>query len=63
MVSFESERDLKLIEKYKDGRDVDKEDFPYIQMLRSIGFMNARLSCKRQVITARSTGTGIGLLG
>lgn len=63
MVSFELKRDLKLIEKYKDGRDIDEEDLPAINMLCSIGLMNKGISTKREAITAKSTGTGIGLLG
>jgi hypothetical protein len=63
MVSFELKRDLDMIKKYKDGREADEEDLPVIKMLCSIGLMNRGVSLKRQVITAKSTETGIGLLG
>jgi len=63
MVSFELKMVIELIEKYKDGRDVDEEDLPAINMLCSIGFMNRGISTKRKAITAKSTCMGIGLLG
>ena len=63
MVSKEMKRNLELMEKYKDGRDLDPEDVEAINRLCSIGLMNRGISTKREVITAKTTGTGLGLLG
>ena len=57
------EKDLEIIRKYRDGRDIDEEDLPRIDVLCSIGLMNKGISLKRKVITAKPTCVGIGLLG
>jgi len=63
MVSKDLEKDLNLLEKYKDGGDLDPEDIEAVNILCSIGLMNRGISLKRKVVTAKTTGTGLGLIG
>jgi hypothetical protein len=71
----DSERDVKmqsksnieeyvpLLLKYKNGEDVDNGDLPKLNTLASIGLVKKGISIKRQQITAKTTSTGIGVLG
>jgi hypothetical protein len=57
------EYDLPLLKKYKDGEDLDEKDEPRLRELASIGLINFGISIKRQKITVKTTGVGIGLTG
>ncbi|MDD5639190.1 MAG: hypothetical protein PHR47_00045 [Candidatus Pacebacteria bacterium] len=61
-MNFILEKDIGIIRKYKDGRDVDEEDLPRINALCSIGLMNKGISLQRKVVTAKPTYLGISLL-
>jgi hypothetical protein len=56
------QEDIKLLKKYKEGRDVDDSDYTHIKNLCLIGLMNTGISTKRQKITAKPTSTGMGLI-
>lgn len=51
-----------LLEKYRNGEDVDDADMPKLDILASIGLIKKGISIKRKKITAKTTSSGIGLL-
>ena len=58
----EIEDDLKILEKYKDGRDIDPGDFSKVNELASIGLMKKGLSIRRKKSTAKTTPLGRKLI-
>jgi hypothetical protein len=52
-----------LLLKYRDGEDVDPKDMSKLNVLASIGMVKKGISIKRKTITAKTTPTGIGVLG
>jgi hypothetical protein len=63
MMDSSIRKDVELIKKYKDGRDMDADDEPTIRELCSIGMMKTGISIKRKVITAKTIGIGRKLIG
>jgi hypothetical protein len=55
--------DEKILKKYEIGRDIDKEDLPILEELRSVRLIHIGISLKRKVLTAKTTALGRGLLG
>lgn len=52
-----------LLLKYKHGEDIEDEDKSKLDTMASIGLIKKGISIKRKRITAKTTSTGIGLLG
>jgi hypothetical protein len=67
MEKMQSKANLKeyvpLLLKYKNGEDIDDADKPKLDTMASIGLIKKGISIKRKKITAKTTSTGIGLLG
>jgi len=51
------------LKKYEIGRDIDEEDLPKLEELRSVGLIHIGISLKRRVLTAKTTALGRGLFG
>lgn len=49
--------------KYRDGADIDEQDIPNIRELQSVGLINTGISIRRCKLTAKTTPSGMGLLG
>jgi hypothetical protein len=63
MIDPSIKSDIEIMKKYKDGKDVDEIDMPHIRELCSIGLMKTGISIKRKVITAKTIGIGLKLIG
>lgn len=59
-MSFEQE--LRILRKYKEGRDIDDEDSPILDELASVGFMHKGFSLRRNQPTAKTTDMGRSLI-
>ena len=51
-----------LLKKYKDGRDLDKEDSEEVHELATIGLFHIGISLKRKKVTAKTTPLGVKLI-
>jgi hypothetical protein len=58
----EFQKVLKVLKKYREGRDLDMEDEPVVRELCNVGMMKTGISLRRQVITAKTIGIGRKLL-
>ena len=62
MIDESIKRDVELMRKYKDGRDLDPEDSDEVRSLALIGFFHIGVSLKRKKITAKTLPVGLRLL-
>jgi hypothetical protein len=53
---------VNLMRKYRDGRDVEDGDLPYIRELCSVGMMKTGVSLKRRKITAKPIELGLKII-
>lgn len=58
----EFQKDLQVLKKYKDGRDLELEDESIVREMCEVGMMKTGISLRRQVVTAKTTTLGRKLL-
>jgi hypothetical protein len=64
MMTKEEEKRLEyLCKKYKNGRDLDKEDEYEVREWSTVGFFNMGCSLRRKVCTAKTACYGLKLIG